>query len=93
MSGADAPLLAVEGVGLVRGGRRVLDGVSFDVGSGEIVALIGPSGAGKTTLLECLVGLRRADAGVVRHRGRPLTRFGERCATFSFDDFEVRPAP
>jgi ABC-type multidrug transport system ATPase subunit len=39
------------------GSRAVLDGVSFDVGRGERVALVGPNGSGKTTLLRCLLGL------------------------------------
>jgi len=36
---------------------RVLDGVSFEVGDGEFVSLVGPSGGGKTTVLRCLSGL------------------------------------
>src|ERR1043165_495122 len=40
-------------------------GVSFDVADGEIFGLLGPNGAGKTSTLECVIGLRRPDAGVV----------------------------
>ena len=40
-------------------------GVSFEVASGEIFGLLGPNGAGKTTTLECLLGLRRPDAGAI----------------------------
>ena len=42
-----------------------LDGLSFDVGDGEIVALIGPSGCGKTTALRIAMGLEQANAGRV----------------------------
>jgi NitT/TauT family transport system ATP-binding protein len=44
---------------------RALDRVSFDVGEGEIVALIGPSGCGKTTALRIAMGLERANGGRV----------------------------
>ena len=40
-----------------------VDGISFDVGRGEIFGLLGPNGAGKTSTLECLEGIRRADGG------------------------------
>ena len=60
----------------LRGGLRipVLDGVSFEVGAGECVALNGPSGAGKSTLLRCLYGNYEADTGSihVRHDGEML---------------------
>jgi ABC-2 type transport system ATP-binding protein len=42
-----------------------VDGVSFDVAAGEIFGFLGPNGAGKTTTLECVLGLRRPDAGAI----------------------------
>jgi ABC-2 type transport system ATP-binding protein len=50
-------------------GRRVVDGVSFEVRPGEVVGLLGPNGAGKTTTVECVEGLRVPDAGTVRVAG------------------------
>lgn len=47
------------------GARRVVDGVSVEVGPGEIVGLLGPNGAGKTTSFYMTVGLIRPDAGRV----------------------------
>jgi sulfate/thiosulfate transport system ATP-binding protein len=46
-------------------GLRVVDGVSFDVQPGELVALLGPSGGGKSTVLRMIAGLEQADEGEV----------------------------
>ena len=48
------------------GGRRVVDGVSLQVGRGEVVGLLGPNGAGKTTSFYMIMGLVRPDGGEVR---------------------------
>ena len=45
------------------GERKVLDGVSFEAGKGEIFGLLGPSGAGKTTIIKILTGQLKADNG------------------------------
>jgi ABC-2 type transport system ATP-binding protein len=56
------------------GSTVAVDGVSFSVEEGEIFGVLGPNGAGKTTTVECIVGLRRADAGTIRVYGLdPLT--------------------
>ena len=55
------------------GGRTVVRGVSLEIGGGEIVGLLGPNGAGKTTTFSIVVGLVRADSGVVRLGDRDLT--------------------
>jgi branched-chain amino acid transport system ATP-binding protein len=58
--------LAVSNVSRAFGGLRAVDRVSFAIGRGELVGLIGPNGSGKTTLLNILSGQQRADAGEVR---------------------------
>ena len=47
-----------------------VDGVSFDVASGEFFGILGPNGAGKTTTLEMVEGLREPDAGTVSLLGQ-----------------------
>ncbi|HEY4193200.1 MAG TPA: ABC transporter ATP-binding protein [Mesorhizobium sp.] len=51
---------------------HVLNNVSLDVRSGEIIGIVGPSGSGKSTLLMVLAGLERVDAGTVRIAGETL---------------------
>jgi branched-chain amino acid transport system ATP-binding protein len=66
---------AFEARGLVKrfGGLAAVDGVSFSVSEGEILALIGPNGAGKTTCFNMLNGQLTPDAGEVLLAGRPIT--------------------
>jgi ABC-type polar amino acid transport system ATPase subunit len=58
--------LEVRDVAVVRGGRRVLDGLSFAARRGELVALTGPSGSGKTSVLRAIAGLDPLAGGEVR---------------------------
>jgi ABC-2 type transport system ATP-binding protein len=53
------------------GRQTAVDGVSLEVGRGEVVGLLGPNGAGKTTVIKMLLGLTRPDAGEVMLLGRP----------------------
>src|SRR3954447_23184063 len=48
---------------------RALDGLDLTVGPGEVAGFLGPNGAGKSTTLRILLGLLRADAGIVRLLG------------------------
>ncbi|MYX12124.1 FHA domain-containing protein [Streptomyces sp. SID8374] len=57
-----------------KGGKTLLDGVSFPVGEKCLLGVVGPSGAGKSTLLNALTGLRPADTGTVLYDGRDLYR-------------------
>jgi len=53
--------------------RRVVDGLSLEVGKGEIVGLLGPNGAGKTTTFYMLLGLVKPEAGRVSLNGEEIT--------------------
>jgi len=66
-------MLAARDVVVRFGERTVLDRVSLEVATGEVVALLGPSGAGKSTLLRVLAGLLVADGGSVWLDDRDIT--------------------
>jgi putative ABC transport system ATP-binding protein len=57
---------------------RALDGVSLDVVSGEMVAIVGPSGSGKSTLLHMIGALDRPSQGTVLVAGADLSRLDDR---------------
>ena len=67
-------LLAAEGLALAYGEAPVCRDLSFEVGAGEIVALVGANGAGKTTTLRAVAGALIPRAGTIRFRGSDITR-------------------
>jgi branched-chain amino acid transport system ATP-binding protein len=67
-------LLSVRGVSAGYGLGDVIREVSFDVATGDIVAVIGPNGAGKSTLLRTISGVNRARTGHIRLRDADITR-------------------
>jgi branched-chain amino acid transport system ATP-binding protein len=72
MTPAPAPLLELREVHAGYGGITALRGVSLQVQSGEIVALIGANGAGKTTTLMCISGIVPSRQGSIRFQGRAI---------------------
>ncbi|GAA5195977.1 ABC transporter ATP-binding protein [Microbacterium jejuense] len=74
-------MLQLSGVTKSYGGRRALDGVSFDVRQGRLTGFVGGNGAGKTTTMRIVLGVLAKDAGTVTLDGTEVTasdrrRFG-----------------
>ena len=66
------PVLSVVGVSKSFGDNEVLSDVSFQVGKGETICVLGPSGSGKSTLLRCINWLERPDVGQIHLNGEPV---------------------
>ncbi len=65
-------LLEVTGLGKSFGGNRAVDGITFSLDTGELLALIGPNGAGKSTTFNMVNGQLRADSGSIKLDGVEL---------------------
>lgn len=66
-------ILTFENVVVLRGGRRVLDDVSFKVPERTVTVIAGPSGVGKTTVLRLANRLDIPDTGLIRYRGNDVS--------------------
>jgi putative ABC transport system ATP-binding protein len=94
-----AALVQVEDISKSYGGLRALDSVTFEVRSGEWIAIMGPSGSGKTTLINILGGLDRPTSGRAIVDGvhvgtlgeRELTRYRAEKVGFVFQHFYLVP--
>jgi branched-chain amino acid transport system ATP-binding protein len=74
MSDVKAPMLTVEGLSTWYGAAQILFDLSFDVGRGEVVALMGRNGAGKSTTMKAVMGLVAQRRGTVRFNGEDISR-------------------
>jgi branched-chain amino acid transport system ATP-binding protein len=68
-----AAMLAVNALSAWYGAARILHDLDFDVGRGEVVALMGRNGAGKSTTLKAVMGLIAERAGTVRFNGEDVS--------------------
>ncbi|ARF74933.1 ABC transporter ATP-binding protein [Kitasatospora albolonga] len=73
----DGSLLAAHDLRKTYGSTPALDGASFSVHPGEVVAVMGPSGSGKSTLLHCLAGIITPDSGTITYAGRELSAMSD----------------
>ena len=71
-------MIKVEHLSKIFGDEKVLDDISFEVASGEILVFLGPSGTGKTVLLKHLIGLLSPDSGVITIEGKDITKFTQK---------------
>ena len=60
---------------VTRGGRNIVDNVSLDAASGELVAIVGANGAGKSSLIRTIAGIERARAGRIRFKDIDISAF------------------
>ncbi len=67
-------ILDINGMRFKYNGRPVLDGVTFAVRPGEVVAILGPNGVGKTTLLRCINGILKPSGGSVLVEGENILK-------------------
>ena len=65
-------MLEVRELDLFYGDAQALDGVSLDVASGEIVAIVGANGAGKSSLIRTIFGMENPSRGTIRFEGRDI---------------------
>ena len=74
-------------------GKRILDDISFSVGTGETVCLLGASGSGKSTLLRIIAGLENPDSGFVSFNGADLATTPPHLRDFGlvFQDYALFP--
>jgi ribose transport system ATP-binding protein len=89
-------LLELRGISKWFSGVRVLEGVDFDVRTGEVHALVGENGAGKSTLMNVVNGIVAADAGQMLWQGQPVRPRGPREArelgiTFVHQELALAP--
>ena len=67
-------ILSIDNLDVFYGRKKVVHGVSLDVGKAEVVALVGESGSGKTTISRCVGGLHKEWTGEVEFEGSQLAK-------------------
>ena len=60
------PLISLENISLSFGRRKILDNVSFNIGDGQILGMLGPNGVGKSTIFNLITGLIKPDFGKIK---------------------------
>ena len=87
-------IVSVRNLRKVYGDFTAVDGISFDIGQGEIFGFLGPNGAGKTTTINMLIGLARPTGGTICIDGIDGTRdtkrehYGHRNESNLYDEMD-----
>jgi putative lysine transport system ATP-binding protein len=76
MNSSQKAILEVRGLHKVFGNNPVLNGVDFEVYTGDVISIIGASGSGKSTLLRCINQLEMPDSGEILYRGENVLARG-----------------
>ncbi|SIT72982.1 ABC transporter ATP-binding protein [Edaphobacillus lindanitolerans] len=86
-------MLQLERISKQFNGKTVLHGIDAEIGTGEIVSLLGKSGSGKTTLLNIILGMESPDSGRVLFNGADMTRVPVKDRGFNivFQDYALFP--
>lgn len=86
-------MLQLKNIKKVYNGVPILNGISLDIGKGEIVSILGPSGSGKTTLLNVILGLAELDGGQILFDGEDVsgTPMQRRGFNIVFQDYALFP--
>jgi branched-chain amino acid transport system ATP-binding protein len=89
-------ILEVEAINTFYGKSHILQDISFNVNSGEVVALLGRNGVGKTTTLRSIMGLTPPNSGVIRFKGKrtsgnPAYAMAKKGIAYMPDDLRIFP--
>ena len=89
-------ILEVEAINTFYGKSHILQDISFNVDSGEVVALLGRNGVGKTTTLRSIMGLTPPQSGVIRFKGErtsgnPAYAMAKKGIAYMPDDLRIFP--
>lgn len=86
-------LLTIKSLRVARGGREILEDLSFTVAEGDFFTVLGPSGVGKTTLLDVLNGFLSQTRGEIRFRGKDISAVPSHKRAFGrvFQDLALFP--
>src|SRR5436305_15210021 len=80
MTMSETPLLQLRGITKTFGSVEALTDVDFEVGHGEVMALVGDNGAGKSTLIKSIAGIHTLDSGQIFFEGNEVSIHGPKDA-------------
>jgi iron complex transport system ATP-binding protein len=68
-------MICVNNICFSYGETKILEGITFEIASQEILCLIGPNGSGKSTLLDCILGLNKVNDGCIKIIGKDIKKY------------------